>query len=290
MRKSPLTPLCQRGEPLPSLFYKGGLRGIFGIGLRMDAEAKRMISNSKSGKIVSVFDDENQMLKFLIEKWEDVSHEVIERRGYFTVGLSGGKTPSVFYQKLAEWENESFWKRTHLFLVDERFVHFEDKDSNYRMLRETLLGKIPIPQENIHPIPTGKGSLEDSAKEYEEDLKSFFKVPEGRFPNFDLILLGIGEDGHTASLFPGSRALSERRCLTAAVVLDQMRHDRITLTLPVINHAEHVIFFVIGENKAPVLKEIIARDDSSLPASMVQPESGKLLFVIDREASSQLYT
>jgi 6-phosphogluconolactonase len=248
-----------------------------------------MISNSKSGKTVSIFDDENQMLKFLIKKWEDIAHQRIERRGYFAVGLSGGKTPIVFYQKLAEWENKSFWKRTHVFLVDERFVPFEDKDSNYRMLRETLLGKIPIPQENIHFIQTGKGSPEVSAKEYEKDLKSFFKVSKGQFPNFDLILLGIGEDGHTASLFPGSKALSERNHLTAAVVVGEMRHDRITLTLPVINHAEHVIFFVTGANKAPVLKKVIAGDDPSLPASLVQPRSRKLLFVIDREASSQLY-
>jgi 6-phosphogluconolactonase len=172
--------------------------------------------------------------------------------------------------------------------VDERFVSFDDKDSNYRMLKETLFEKIPIPQKNIHPIPTGKTSLETSASEYEEDLRRFFKVSKGQYPAFDLVLLGIGGDGHTASLFPGSEALSERRRLTAAVVLDEMRHHRITLTLPVINHAEHVIFFVRGENKAFVLKKIIGGDDPSLPASMVQPRSGNLLFVIDREASSQL--
>ena len=235
-----------------------------------------------------MFDDENHMLKFMIEKWEDISQEGIQRKGYFTIGLSGGKTPIMFYQKLAEWESKSSWKRTHVFLVDERFVSFEDKDSNYRMLRETLFGKIPIPQENIHPIPTGKTSLETSAREYEEDLRRFFKVSKGQYPTFDLILLGIGEDGHTASLFPGSKALSECGHLTAAVVLDEMRHDRISLTLPVINHAEHVIFFVRGANKAPVLKKIIAGDDPSLPAAMVRPRSGNLLFVIDREASSQL--
>ena len=235
-----------------------------------------------------MFDDENHMLKFMIEKWEDISQEGIQRKGYFTIGLSGGKTPIMFYQKLAEWESKSSWKRTHVFLVDERFVSFEDKDSNYRMLRETLFGKIPIPQENIHSIPTGKTSLETSAREYEEDLRRFFKVSKGQYPTFDLILLGIGEDGHTASLFPGSKALSECGHLTAAVVLDEMRHDRISLTLPVINHAEHVIFFVRGANKAPVLKKIIAGDDPSLPAAMVRPRSGNLLFVIDREASSQL--
>jgi 6-phosphogluconolactonase len=247
-----------------------------------------MISNSTFGKNVLIFDHEDQMLKFMIEKWENISHERIERRGYFTVALSGGKTPIVFYQKLAEWDSKSSWEKTRFFLVDERFVSLDDKDSNYRMLKETLFGKIPIPQENIHPIPTGKTSLETSAREYEEDLRRFFKASKGQYPSFDLILLGIGEDGHTASLFPGSRALSERRHLTAAVVLDEVRHQRITLTLPVINHAEHVLFFVRGENKAFVLKKIIGGNDPSLPASMVQPRSGNLLFVIDREASSQL--
>ncbi len=247
-----------------------------------------MNSNSTFGKKVLIFDEEDQMLKFMIEQWEDISKEGIDRRGCFTVGLSGGRTPIIFYQKLAEWESKSSWERTQVFLVDERFVSPDDHASNYKMLKETLFGKIPIPQENIHPIPTGKGSLEGSAREYEEGLRRFFKVSKGQYPTFDLILLGIGDDGHTASLFPGSRALSERGHLTAAVVLDEMRHDRITLTLPVINHAEHVIFFVRGKNKAPVLKKIVAGNDSSLPASMVQPRSGNLLFVIDREASSQL--
>jgi 6-phosphogluconolactonase len=247
-----------------------------------------MIFNSKFGKNVLVFDHEDPMLKFMIEKWEDISKKGIERRGYFTVALSGGRTPIIFYQKLAERDSKSSWEKTHVFLVDERFVFLENKDSNYRMLKETLLEKVPILQENIHPIATGKRSLEASAREYEADLIKFFKVSKGQYPSFDLILLGIGEDGHTASLFPGSNALSERKHLTAAVVLDETRHDRVTLTLPVMNHAEHVVFFVRGENKAPVLKKIIAGDDPSLPASMVRPRSQRLLFVIDREAGSRL--
>ncbi len=247
-----------------------------------------MISSSTLGKNMLIFDHEDQLLKFMVEKWEDISKKGIERRGYFTAGLSGGKTPIAFYRKLAEWGSESSWARTQAFLVDERFVSLDDKDSNYRMLKETLFGKVPIPQENVHPIPTGKGSLEASAREYEKDLRRFFRVSKGQYLHFDLILLGIGEDGHTASLFPGSRALSARRRLTAAVAQDETRHDRITLTLPVINHAEHVIFLVTGENKAPVLKKIIAGRDPSLPASMVRPRSGNLLFVIDRKASSRL--
>jgi 6-phosphogluconolactonase len=235
-----------------------------------------------------IFDHENQMSEFMIKRWGEILEGALKKKGYFAAGLSGGKTPVHFYRRLAEWDGRPFWNRTHLFLVDERFLSFDDKESNYRMLWETLLQKLPIPQENIHPILAGKASLEISATEYEKNLKKFFKVSIGQYPEFDLILLGIGEDGHTASLFPGSHALSERIHLTAAVVLDEVRHHRITLTLPVINQAEHVIFLVEGKNKAPVLRKIMNREDSTLPASMVQPKSGNLLFLIDREASSQL--
>lgn len=247
-----------------------------------------MTSYTKSGKNVMIFDNKDHMLKFMIEKWEDISKKAIEKNGYFTVALSGGRTPVIFYQTLAQWGSQSSWQKTHAFLVDERFVPFEDKDSNYRMLKETLLDAVPIPQENIHPIPTEKGDVEAAAREYEEDLVRFFKLSKGQYPAFHLILLGIGEDGHTASLFPGARALEERMHLAVAVVPDQMRHDRITLSLPVINHAEHIIFFVTGEDKAAVLKKVIDGKNSSLPASMVQSRSGNLLFVIDREAGSQL--
>jgi len=237
---------------------------------------------------ILVFDHEDRMVEFMVRKWEEIGKKAIAEKGYFTVALSGGKTPVRFYQKLAGWDGRPFWHRTHLFLVDERFLSFDDQDSNYGMLRETLFEKIPIPGGNIHPIPAEKGSLEISAEEYERDLKMFFKLSKGQHPVFDLILLGVGEEGHTASLFPGSEALSERIHSVAAFRLDESRHHRITLTLPVINHGEHVIFFVRGKNKAPILRKIINREDLSLPASMVQPKSGNLLFLIDREASSQL--
>jgi 6-phosphogluconolactonase len=180
------------------------------------------------------------------------------------------------------------WDKTHLFLVDERVVPWEHRDSNYHMLRETLLNYIPIPQENIHPIPTDRTSLQTSAKAYEEEMKIFFNLQSGQYPEFDLILLGIGEDGHTASLFPGTPVLDDTLHLAAAVSMDDIRHPRITLTLPVINNAKHILFLVIGKNKASVLRKIINKEDVSLPASMVHPNKGKLIFVTDREASRQL--
>jgi len=224
----------------------------------------------------------------MINKWEEISEEATERKGYFVAALSGGKTPIDFYRALADYKDRLPWNKTHTFLVDERFLSFDDEDNNYRMLRETLFDRIPIPQENIHPIPTGGSTPRTSAEVYEEDLRIFFKLSSGQLPEFDLILLGMGEDGHTASLFPGSPVLSERGRLAVAVMLDEIRHHRITLTLPVINHARHVVFLVSGKNKAPVLEKVANHKDPSLPASMVNPKKGKLLFLSDLEAGSQL--
>jgi 6-phosphogluconolactonase len=234
-----------------------------------------------------IFDDRDRMSEFMVGKWKEISEEAIERKGIFVAALSGGKTPVNFYQTLAENKGMLSWNKTHLFLADERFLPFEDKDSNYRLLRETLLDKIEIPQENIHPIPTGRSTPQLSARAYEEDLRILFKLRSGQYPEFDLILLGIGEDGHTASLFPGSSVLKERDCLAAAVILDEIRYHRITLTLPVINHARQVVFLVSGKSKASVLEKVVNKKDPSLPASMVNPDRGKVFFLSDLDAASE---
>ncbi len=235
-----------------------------------------------------IFDDQDQLSGFLVRKWKEISEEAIGRKEVFVAALSGGTTPVSFYQTLAENKGVLPWNKTHLFLADERFVPFEDKDSNYRLLRRTLLDKVEIPQEDIHPIPTDKLTPEISARVYEGDLRIFFKLDSEQYPEFDLILLGIGEDGHTASLFPGSPVLKERDALASAVILDEIKHPRITLTLPVINHARQVVFLVSGKSKAPVLEKVVSQTDLSLPASMVNPDTGKLLFLSDLEAASMV--
>jgi 6-phosphogluconolactonase len=237
---------------------------------------------------VCVFDHQNEISDFVIRTWDKVSRRAIERKGAFIVGLSGGKTPGDLYHRLSNTKETLSWDKTHVFLVDERFVSFEHPDSNYRMLKETLLDHIPIPQDNIHPIPTERSTPEASATAYEEDLKKVFRLSKNRFPEFDLLILGIGEDGHTASLFPGSHVLNDRKSLAASVPLDETKHSRITLTLPVINHARHILFLVTGKNKAPVLRKILYEEDGSLPASMVHCKKGGLIFALDREASGQL--
>jgi len=237
---------------------------------------------------IHVFDHKDEISDFIIRMWNEISRSAIERKGIFSVALSGGKTPIDLYHKLSGVKEMLPWHKTHIFLVDERFVPADHNDSNYRMLKETLLDHLPIPQGNIHPIPTERLTLQASAMAYEEDLKNFFGLSQDQFPEFDLLLLGIGEDGHTASLFPGTPALDDHIHLAAPVPLDEMRHPRITLTLPVINNAKHILFLVIGKNKASVLRKIIDKEDVSLPASMVHPRKGGLIFVIDREVSSQL--
>ncbi len=235
-----------------------------------------------------IFDDQDQMSGFLVRKWKEISEEAIGRKEVFAAALSGGKTPVNFYQTLVENKGVLPWNKTHLFLADERFVPFEDKDSNYHLLRKTLLDEIEIPRENIHPIPTDQSTPEISARVYEEDLRIFFKLDPEQYPEFDLILLGIGEDGHTASLFPGSPVLKEWNALVAAVILDEIKHHRITLTLPVINHARQVVFLVCGKSKASILEKVVSQKDLSLPASMVHPDTAKLLFLSDLEAASMV--
>lgn len=230
-----------------------------------------------------VFKNSDEMWQFMAAKWREIASVAIKEKGYFTVALSGGKTPVGFYQRLLTIRGLP-WDKTHIFLVDERFVPPFHAESNYGMLQETLLSKIRIPPQNIHCISTLALSPHAAAEKYEKELIVFFRLHEGGIPEFDLILLGIGEDGHTASLFPGSEALKERRHLVSSVKLDILLHDRVTLTLPVINNARNVVFLLSGKHKAAVARKLIDEKDHSLPASMVKPEKGRLIFLMEREA------
>jgi 6-phosphogluconolactonase len=239
-------------------------------------------------KQVHVFEDHEEISTFLRNRWREVSTESIKRNGYFAVALSGGKTPVPFYRSMAETRSDVPWEKTHLFFADERFVPPGHPDSNYRLLKQTLLNSRQIPPENVHPVPVEIPDLKDAAERYERELARFFRLSPGQVPCFDLILLGIGEDGHTASLFPGGPGLSEAKRLAVPVVLDPDRHHRVTLTLPVINHADNVVFLVTGESKATIVRKVVSLDDNSLPASQVHPGNGDLLFVLDQDAASQL--
>ncbi|SPQ00387.1 6-phosphogluconolactonase [Candidatus Sulfobium mesophilum] len=240
-------------------------------------------------RLTFVFGNFEKMAEFVIDKWRDISSEAIGSRGFFSVALSGGKTPVKIYRRLAGEVGKGLLRRkTHIFFVDERFVPATDKDSNYRMIRETLLDGAGVPMRNIHSLNTNLPDPASAAERYERDIASFFKLSGHNIPEFDLIMLGIGVDGHTASLFPGSPALEEKKRLASAVIFSGKKHSRITLTLPVLNKAKHVIFLVTGKRKAEVLRAVIQESDPSLPASLVAPDNGNLLYLADSNAGSLL--
>jgi 6-phosphogluconolactonase len=237
---------------------------------------------------VYIFDCESDLLDSALRLWTRAFEEGLRRRKRFLTALSGGKTPISFYQKLAGQKRPDSWKAIHLFLVDERFGPPGHPDSNGRMITENLVRPAGIPPENVHWIPLGTETPEESARAYEEGLRKFFRLNPGEFPDFDFVLLGIGEDGHTASLFSGTPALEETARAVAAVRLDAIRRDRVTLTLPVLNRAAKVVFLVQGEEKAEIVYRVIVKRESSLPAARIQPLQERPSFFLDRGAGRQL--
>ena len=242
----------------------------------------------KEGKEVLVFPDIGRVSDFALKRWRTIIAKALNDRDHCTLALSGGKTPLDFYRKLSCRKETLPWEKIHIFLVDERFVPFSHSESNYGMIKENLFRNISIPEKNIHPIYVRETNPRSSAEAYEKDLKMFFALKEGEFPRFDLIMLGIGEDGHTASLFPESPWLAETNRLAVGGTIRKLERERISITLPVINNARNIIFLVSGRKKAPILKEVLEGDNSRLPAARVKPPRGKTLFLIDTEAGIYL--
>lgn len=226
------------------------------------------------------------------ELFIQLADQAASSRDRFAVALSGGSTPRALYILLAspQFRSRVPWPKVHIFWGDERCVPPDHPESNYRMAREALLDAVPIPSQNIHRMP---GEYEDHARaaaEYERALKTFFKVPEDAWPRFDLILLGMGDDGHTASLFPETPGFAERERWVADNYVAKLGTHRLTLTAPVINHAANVVFLISGKAKAPVLKEVLEGEyqPHRLPSQLVRPEGGKLLFILDQAAAKEL--
>lgn len=217
--------------------------------------------------------------------------------GQFTVALAGGSTPKGMYSLLASdaYRNRLDWSRLHVFFGDERCVPPESEYSNYRMASLALLSQVPIPPRQIYRI-RGEVSPNIAAGEYEGTLLRIFgQSDEAPFPRFDLILLGMGPDGHTASLFPGSAALREQKRWVTANDVDKFKDtptpwQRVTLTYPVINASAHVLFMVAGADKADALREVLegAPNPDLYPSQSVRPVSGNLTWLIDQAASQKL--
>jgi 6-phosphogluconolactonase len=250
--------------------------------------AYRMIQASPSLSLL-IFDVPESMWQFAARRFREIVSSALSERDYAAIGLSGGRTPERLYTLLAQGYATALpWEKVHLFLVDERFVGRTDEQSNYRMIKETLLSGARIPMANIHDVKTEVQDPSVAAEKYEDELIRFFGLHGNEPPRFDLVLLGIGEDGHTASLFPGSRVLVDRAHLVRAVMPLKDRTARITITLKVINAARNVVFLVSGRSKAQAIKRLVVERDETLPAGMVRPRAGEALLLCDREAASML--
>jgi 6-phosphogluconolactonase len=221
------------------------------------------------------------------------ANEAVAARGRFTIALSGGSTPKSLFNLLATNARTTLpWDRMFFFWGDERHVPPTDPESNYRMAEEAMLSKIPVAPGNVFRIPVENPDAAAAAEEYEKMLRKFFQTAPDEVPRFDLILLGMGPDGHTASLFPGTAALQEKSRLVVANWVEKLKTYRLSLTLPVLNAARCVAFLVSGTDKAAVLKTVLEEDvpGEQYPSKLVKPSDGKLIWFVDRAAASALST
>jgi 6-phosphogluconolactonase len=216
------------------------------------------------------------------------ARKAVQARGRFVVALAGGNTPQRTYELLAQepFRAQVPWQKTHVFWGDERCVPADDPRNNARMAHQALLDHVPVSSQQVHPMLCNR-SPQEAADEYEALLHGFFA--DG-CPRFDLLLLGLGENGHTASLFPGTSVLEEQLRWVAEVTLAEEAMRRLTLTAAAINQAALVIFLVSGYGKAAILRKVLeeAPDPRSIPASLIKPAHGELLWLVDRDAASLL--
>lgn len=238
-------------------------------------------------KIVEVLPDKDALIQRSLAIVLDKIQAAIAERGLCTIALAGGGTPKPLYEQLAT--HDLSWGNIHIFWGDERYVPADHPDSNEGMARHAWLDQVAFPSANLHPMPTANPDPAVSASQHESELQQFFQLPPGEFPRFDIILLGIGDDGHTASLFPHTAALQIRDRLVTVGTKDGQ--PRITFTAPLINHARTVLFMVAGASKRPALAQIFApvADDTTYPARLIQPE-GELWWLLDQAAGQDCRT
>ena len=236
-----------------------------------------------------VVENAGALYRAAVEEFCYCAQTAIAARGRFCVALSGGSTPRGVYSLLAEEQKSVLpWNKIYIFFGDERHVPPDHPDSNYRMANEVLLSKVPLPAQNIYRV-RAELAADTAAGQYELQLRVFFRLPDNAWPCFDLILLGLGEDGHTASLFPASAALKEQSRLVVANWVEKFHSYRITFTYPVLNHAAEVMFLASGANKSLILRDIFdPAETKAYPAQAVQPHDGRLLWIADRDAASLL--
>ena len=236
-----------------------------------------------------VFDDNRSFVDGSADFIAALAAGAIAERGRFTIALSGGGTPKQIYARLAtaDYRGRIAWEKVHIFFGDERCVPPDDARSNYRMAREAWFGHSPIPAENIHRI-RGEDDPALEALRYEEEIARLYRT--GAFPAFDLILLGMGDNGHTASLFPGTAALREKERLVVAQYVEVMTTWRVTFTAPLINAARHVAFLAEGAGKAQMLRNVLEGpyQPDVWPSQLIQPVGGELHWLVDAAAAAKV--
>ena len=250
-----------------------------------------MIVGMDSALEITVVDDPAALAETAARAIVELAAEAVDTHGRFILALAGGGTPRTTYERLAQppLRDRMPWARTWVFFGDERGVAPDHPESNYRMANQSLLSKVSIPAAQIARIRGEADDPEAAATEYARHLGEVFGTRRGDLPRFDLILLGMGVDGHTGSLFPGSPVLKEVfRSVAAVHAAAASIPQRFTFTFPVINAAAHVMFLVAGAEKAKVLKAVLGEPNSSLPAAMVRPTNGRLVWLLDKAAAALL--
>ena len=236
---------------------------------------------------IQIVPDSAALAQAAADLFARVTTEAVAARGRAAVALSGGSTPRQMGEVLVSTHRDQVpWNRLEVFWGDERWVPESSPESNAGVAKRTFLDHVPIPPERVHPFPTAGLEPAEAAAAYEETIRSVL----GSSPRFDLVLLGMGDDGHTASLFPGTAALGERTALAVANHVPKLDATRLTLTVPVLNAGRDVVFLVGGAGKAATLAAVLEGPDrpEELPAQLIRPTDGRLLWLVDRDASTRL--
>ncbi len=243
---------------------------------------------------LTVFDRADDVARAAADEFRVRARAAVEARGRFTVALSGGRSPDLVYESLCTPQGSSGgvpWSQLEVFWGDERPVPPDHPDSNYGSARRGLLSRAPIPPDRVHRM-RGEADPSAAADAYAAVLRSVFELAPGEVPRFDLILLGLGPDAHTASLFPGSDAVHEGHRLVVATWVEKLGTHRITLSPIVLNAARAVLFLVLGQDKADALRDVLEEpiEAGLRPAQVVQPTDGEVIWLVDRAAAQRLST
>jgi 6-phosphogluconolactonase len=242
---------------------------------------------------VQILADAAAIARRAAERIIESAAAAVKERGVFTISLAGGSTPKTLYTLLATdpaFKSKMPWDKTQFFFGDERHVPPDDSESNFRMANESMLSKLSLKPEQVLRIKAEYEDAEKAAKEYEQTLRSSFKLSDGQLPRFDVLLLGMGDEGHTLSLFPGTKALHDNGRLVMSNWVGKFFTTRITTTAPVASNSALVIFMITKADKALALKAVLEGpyEPEQLPSQLIQPKNGKLLWLLDTTAASKL--